>query len=155
MTKYPTGNITELNEIIYARSKLVCDKIGVPLRNASRNIKLGCEIKQEEQVKKLWQQARVLRKESMQRYVEMKRPKQNSGQVWQYNLKRYIKRYWRKKGGLKDTETNRIFENSKRKSYQLQTTLLRSARILSRVLETRGDLLSLKLLRKTISYELM
>ena len=29
-----TNNITELNELIYAGTKLVCDKIGVPLRNS-------------------------------------------------------------------------------------------------------------------------
>ena len=28
-----TNNITELNELIYARAKLVCEKIGIPLEN--------------------------------------------------------------------------------------------------------------------------
>ena len=41
-------NVTELNKVIYAGAKLVCDRIGVPLRN--RNTK---GIRLEGQVKKL------------------------------------------------------------------------------------------------------
>ena len=41
------GNITELNELIHAGVKLNCDRIGVPLKNLNRNIKLGWEIRQE------------------------------------------------------------------------------------------------------------
>ena len=33
-------NITEINEPIYARAKLDRDKIGIPLRNQERNIKI-------------------------------------------------------------------------------------------------------------------
>ena len=39
LTNIPTGNTTELNELIYIRTKLVCDKIDVPLRNVNRNTK--------------------------------------------------------------------------------------------------------------------
>ena len=35
----PVCNITELNELIYAGAKRVCDKNGVPLRNPTRNTK--------------------------------------------------------------------------------------------------------------------
>ena len=58
----PTGNINELNKLIYAGMKLVCEKIGVPLGNSNRNTKAGWEIRLEGQVKKFWQ-VRVLRKE--------------------------------------------------------------------------------------------
>ena len=37
-------NITELNKLMYAGVKLVCDKIGVPLKNTNRNPKPGWEI---------------------------------------------------------------------------------------------------------------
>ena len=37
----PTNNITELNELIYARAKLTSDKINVPQRKPNKNIKLG------------------------------------------------------------------------------------------------------------------
>ena len=51
----PAGNITELNELIYAGAKPVCDKISVPLRNKIRNTKSGWKINLEEQLKKLRQ----------------------------------------------------------------------------------------------------
>ena len=44
LANIPTGYITELNELIYAGEKLLCDKIGVPLRNLNRNTKPGCKI---------------------------------------------------------------------------------------------------------------
>ena len=46
----PIGNINELNKQIYAGAKLVCDKIDVPRRNPSRNIKPGWVIRLEGQV---------------------------------------------------------------------------------------------------------
>ena len=57
-----TGNITELDELIYTGTKQLCDKIDVALRNLNKNTKLGWEIRLEGQVKKL-QQVKVLRKE--------------------------------------------------------------------------------------------
>ena len=47
------GNITELNEIIYARAKLVCDNISDTLRNLIRNTKLEGEIRLKGQAKML------------------------------------------------------------------------------------------------------
>ena len=35
----PTDNITEQNDLIHARAKLIIDKIDVPLRNPNRNTK--------------------------------------------------------------------------------------------------------------------
>ena len=34
-----TDNISELNELIYTGAKLVCHKMGIPLRNPNRNTK--------------------------------------------------------------------------------------------------------------------
>ena len=43
LLKYiPTDNITELNELIYAGGKQVCDKIGIPQKNENRNLKKTC-----------------------------------------------------------------------------------------------------------------
>ena len=39
LTYIPTYNITELNELIYAVTKLVCDKTGVPLKTHEEKIK--------------------------------------------------------------------------------------------------------------------
>ena len=41
-----TGNITKLNKLIYARVKLVFDKIDVPQKRPNRNRKPGWEIRQ-------------------------------------------------------------------------------------------------------------
>ena len=32
----PTKNITELNELIYAGAKLVCEKIGIPIKSTKK-----------------------------------------------------------------------------------------------------------------------
>ena len=61
----PTGNIIELDELIYAGEILFCDKIGVPLKNPNRNTKSGREIRFEGQIKKLRQQGKVLIKENI------------------------------------------------------------------------------------------
>ena len=42
-----TKNITELNELIYAGAKLVCEKIGVPLKSTNKKSKPGWEIRLE------------------------------------------------------------------------------------------------------------
>ena len=59
----PKGNFIELNELINARAKLVCDKIGVLLRNSNRNTKPGWEIWLKGLVNNFRQQAKMLRKE--------------------------------------------------------------------------------------------
>ena len=51
---FPRENITELNDLIYAGTKLVNDK----KRKLNRNAKLRQEMKLEGQIKKLWQQDR-------------------------------------------------------------------------------------------------
>ena len=43
----PANNISDLNELTYARTKLVCDRIGVTQRNPNRNTKPGWKIRLE------------------------------------------------------------------------------------------------------------
>ena len=50
---YIPKNITESNELIYAEAKLVCEKIGVPLKNTNKKLKPGWEIRLETQIKTL------------------------------------------------------------------------------------------------------
>ena len=52
-TPISTNNITESNELIYAETKLVSDKIGVPLKNMNRNSKPGWEILLERRIRNL------------------------------------------------------------------------------------------------------
>ena len=46
-----TNNITELNELIYAGAKLVCEKIGIPTKSTKKQSKPGWEIRLETQIK--------------------------------------------------------------------------------------------------------
>ena len=41
LTNIPTNIITELNDLIYAGVKLVCEKIGVPLKTIDRKSNSG------------------------------------------------------------------------------------------------------------------
>ena len=58
----PMNNITELNELIYAGAKLVCEKIGIPSKSTKKQSKPGWEIRRETQIKKLRKQARMIKK---------------------------------------------------------------------------------------------
>ena len=49
----PTSKIIELNELIYARAKLFCNKIGVPRGNPNENTKPEWKSSRERQVRKL------------------------------------------------------------------------------------------------------
>ena len=48
----PTNNITELNELIYAGTKLVCENIRIPSKSTKKQSKPGWEIRLETQIKK-------------------------------------------------------------------------------------------------------
>ena len=54
-------NIAALNKLIYARAKLVSDKIGIPQRNSNRNRESRWEMRIERQIKKPRQQGKILR----------------------------------------------------------------------------------------------
>ena len=51
LTNIPTNDITELNDLIYAGTKLICEKIGVPLKTADRKSKPGWKLRLESQIK--------------------------------------------------------------------------------------------------------
>ena len=51
----PTNNITELNELIYAGAKLVCENIGIPSKSTKKQQKPGWEIRLESQIKKKYE----------------------------------------------------------------------------------------------------
>ena len=51
----PMDDMIELNELIYTRTKLVGNKIGILQKNPNRKRKPGREIRLEGQIKKLWQ----------------------------------------------------------------------------------------------------
>ena len=47
----PTNNSTELNELIYAGAKLVCEKMGIPSKRTKEQSKSEWEIRLETQIK--------------------------------------------------------------------------------------------------------
>ena len=53
-----TNNITELNELIYAGAKLVCEKIGIPSKSTKEKSKPGWKLRLEMQIKNLRKQAK-------------------------------------------------------------------------------------------------
>ncbi len=55
------NNITELNDLIHAEEKLVCEKVGLPLKNKNQWVKSGWEIRLETQIRNLRQQAKMIR----------------------------------------------------------------------------------------------
>ena len=53
---------TELNELIYAGAKLVCDKIGIPSKSTKEKSKPGWEFRLETQIKKkLLKQLKIIK----------------------------------------------------------------------------------------------
>ena len=56
-----TNNISELNDLIYAGAKLVCEKIGVPSKSRKKHSKPGWEVQLETQIKNLWKQAKMVK----------------------------------------------------------------------------------------------
>ena len=130
----PTGNITELNELVYAGVKLVSDKISKHLRNLNKNTKPGYKIRllkvlQKIKYKRIWcdEKARIkqipLLEEINQKILAKER------KLKRCQLERELEEL--EIGGW--IETIQII------------ALLRLASILRRVLETWGDLLSLRL----------
>ena len=73
-------NITKLNELISAGAKLVCDKIGIPLRNPNENIKYWME-DQTRRTNTATKSESVKEGKTHNDTFGMKRPRQNSRQV--------------------------------------------------------------------------
>ena len=57
----PKDNITELNELIYAGAKLVCEKTGIPKKALRKISNPGWEFQLETQIKNLRKQARMIK----------------------------------------------------------------------------------------------
>ena len=61
LTYISTNNKPELNELIYAGAKLVCEKIGVPSKNMKEKSKLGWEFRLETRIENLRKQLKVIK----------------------------------------------------------------------------------------------
>ena len=128
LTNIPTGSISELNKLIYTEAKVVCDKIIIPQRKLNKNTKPGWEIRLEGQIKKLRQQAKmlkkILKKLTKIYWDEKTKTKQQTslkiqlGEINQKILAKegILKRYW---DTIKQRKQNRTFQNKERKVSQV------------------------------------
>ena len=64
-----TNTLTELNQLLYAGVKLVCEKIGIHSKNTKKKSKPGCEIRLEIQIKNLRKQVKMIKQ--MERCLNM------------------------------------------------------------------------------------
>ena len=117
----PTCKILELNVLIYAGTKLVRDKIGVPLMSPNRNTKPGSEIWPEG--KKFRQQAKVMRKKTTPE--DMLRWKDQNKKSLTIELKEINQKILAKDGGLKwyrdrvkRYKQNRTLQSNERQFYE-------------------------------------
>ena len=68
MTYVSTNNISELNELIYAGAKLVCEKCGIPSKTMKVKSKPEWEFPLETQIKNLRKQAKIIFKKKERRW---------------------------------------------------------------------------------------
>ena len=117
----PTNNITELNELIYAGEKFVCENIGIPSKRTKKQQKPGWEIKLESQKKKKRKQARMMKRGA--EIIWGKKEQTTWGKITvqleeidqkilakEGRLKRYPQR-------VKEYRQNRTFQNNERNFY--------------------------------------
>ena len=70
LTIISTKNITELNELIFAGAKLVCEKVRAPLKSTNKKSKPGWEIRLETRIRGLGKQAKMIKQ------------RKNAGKCW-------------------------------------------------------------------------
>ena len=126
LTYIPTNNITELNELIYAGAKLVCENIGIPSKNMKEKSKSGWEFRLETQIENLRKQMKVI-KQKKKKNAEIKRNRKEKitqekltiqlEEIYQKVLAKEgrLKRYRQR---VKQYRQNRTFQNIERKFYQ-------------------------------------
>ena len=67
LTYISTNYITELNELIHAGAKLLCEKIGIPLKSTKEKTKLGCGFRLETQEKNLRKHTKIIKQKKDER----------------------------------------------------------------------------------------
>ena len=116
----PTNNITELNELIQAAGKLVCENIGTLAKTTKKKSKPGWEIRLETQINK---QTRMIKQKRDAEICGNKKEKAKREKITQ--LEEINKKVLAKKGRLKRYRQrvkqygqNRSFQNNERQFYQ-------------------------------------
>ena len=124
LTYIPTKNITELNELINTRGKLVYEKIRVPLKSTHRKPKPGREIWLETQIRKLWKQAKMIKQRKNAGTWWNKKEKETQEKITM-QLEKINQKVLVKEGRLKiyqqrvkQYRQSRTFQSNERKFYQ-------------------------------------
>ena len=118
LTSIPTNNITDLNELIYAGAKLVCENIGIPSKNLKEKSKPGWEFRLEN----LRKQLKVVKQN---KNAEINRKEKTTQEKLTVQLEEIHQKILAKEGRLKryrqrvkQYRQNRTFQNNERKFYQ-------------------------------------
>ena len=122
LTYISTNNITELNELIYAGAKLVCEKIGIPSKNMKEKSKPWWEFRLETQIENLRKQLKVIKQK---KNAEINRKEKTTREKLRIQLEEIYQKVLAKEGRLKryrqkikQYRQNRTFQNNERKFYQ-------------------------------------
>ena len=122
MTYIPTNNITDLNELIYAGAKLVCENIGISSKNTKAKSKPGWEFRLETQIENRRKQLKVVKQK---KNAEINRKEKTTQEKLTVQLEEIHQKVLAKKGRLKryrqrvkQYRQNRTFQNNERKFYQ-------------------------------------
>ena len=122
LTYIPTNNITDLNELIYAEAKLVCENIGIPSKNMKEKSKSGWEFRLKTQIENLRKQLKVV---TQTKNTEINRKEKTTQEKLTEQLEEIHQNILAKEGRLKryrrrvkQYRQNRTFQNNERKFYQ-------------------------------------
>ena len=122
LTYIPTNNITDLNELIYAGANLVCENIGILLKNTKAKSKPGWEFGIETQKENLGKQLKVVKQK---KNAEINRKEKTTQEKLTVQLEEIHQKVLAKEGRLKryrqrvkQYRQNRTFQNNERKFYQ-------------------------------------
>ena len=120
LTYIPTNNITDLNELIYAGAKLVCEIIGIPSKNTKAKSKPGWEFRLEIQIENQRKQLKVVKQK---KNAEINR-KEKTTQKLTVQLEEIHQKVLAKEGRLKryrqrvkQYRQNRTFHKNEKKFF--------------------------------------
>ena len=122
LTYIPTNNITDLNELVYAGAKLLCENIGIPSKNTKAKSKPGWEFRLETQIENLRKQLKVLKQKKK---AEINGKEKTTQEKLTVQLEEIHQKVLAKEGRLKryrqrvkQYRQNRTFQNNEKKFYQ-------------------------------------
>ena len=82
LTYLSTNNMTELNELIYAGAKIVCEKIGILSKSTKEKSKPGWKFRLETQIKNPRKQAKMIKQKKDAGTIRNRKRKNNTGKTF-------------------------------------------------------------------------